>query len=362
MRSARAERAERPCHNVTYHSHVYRCGDRLLAVTKEWLAANGTSALLHRPTFETCLETGALHHPSNVALKAARIQAQQARCRRVKELPVLPGATWVALDCEDYGRRPRPSDGNMTHHFRSTPLALCAPPHVAVACLSCSAQHLRPGLDMGLPPIMPRLKQMQSHPLFPASRDAVEQRCRAHQDDPLRLAASFRGTAKHGAAVKKLLRLRLAKELHGRETTPMLGPISVHLNDVGDQGQPVHGGVLRSMEEDLSHSQFGLVPRGDSYYSYRFVETLSFGVAPVIVADDWVLPFEEIIDWRRIALRVPERDLGSLPQRLAVLPLSEICAMRVRAFEVYHAYLQSPARWNDAFGVILEARRRRASN
>ena len=321
-----------------------RPGDALLSVTKNWLAVPST---LHRPMFETCLETGELHHPRTAAMKAMFGQAQLSRCDRLQELPA--DRQWVAFDCLGYGSRPRPADGNATVHGRSTPLSLCAPAHVAIACLSCSRQHLREGLDMGLPPITPRKISG-----VPQSREEVERRCRAHASDAMRLAASFRGNAKHGAPVRARLRSSLAKTSHGR-VVPGFGPISVRVNDMATQGKPV--GNSSSMAMDLLHSQFGLVPRGDSYFSYRLSEVLAFGVVPVVIADDWALPFEEIIDWSQIALRVREHELEKLPSLLAATPLDTVCAMRGRVFDVYHKWLRGPAQWDAAVTHIFATRR-----
>ena len=48
----------------------------------------------------------------------------------------------------------------------------------------------------------------------------------------------------------------------------------------------------------LSRAKFGFVPRGDAIFSYRLLETMSFGVIPVIIADGWALPFgEHLLDW-----------------------------------------------------------------
>ena len=45
----------------------------------------------------------------------------------------------------------------------------------------------------------------------------------------------------------------------------------------------------------LSRSRFGLVPRGGGLHSYRFVEVLAAGAIPVVLADDWVIPFVEVL-------------------------------------------------------------------
>lgn len=46
----------------------------------------------------------------------------------------------------------------------------------------------------------------------------------------------------------------------------------------------------------LISSRFGLVPRGGGLHSYRFIEVLAAGAIPVVLADDWVIPFQEVVD------------------------------------------------------------------
>lgn len=75
--------------------------------------------------------------------------------------------------------------------------------------------------------------------------------------------------------------------------------------------------------DELLDSTFGLVPKGDERWSFRFLETVGAGAIPVIVADGLTLPFENLVDWEQIVVRVPEADvlkMESFKDLLAVLP------------------------------------------
>jgi hypothetical protein len=86
---------------------------------------------------------------------------------------------------------------------------------------------------------------------------------------------------------------------------------------------------------------------------------MAFGVLPVIISDDWVLPFEEIIDWPALSIRVRDDDteLLRIPKRLAAMPLDSLCKMRGHAYDIYHQFLRSPKEWSEAMAKVLEHRR-----
>lgn len=88
----------------------------------------------------------------------------------------------------------------------------------------------------------------------------------------------------------------------------------------------------------MAESEFALVPRGDTYYSYRLLEALSFGCIPVVLSDGWVLPFDRLVPWDDFILHVPEAEVMTLPQRLAALSEPQRNAMRAAGAEAYATY------------------------
>lgn len=56
---------------------------------------------------------------------------------------------------------------------------------------------------------------------------------------------------------------------------------------------------------ELLNSTFVLVPRGDMPYAYRLIEALAFGAIPVVLSDEYILPFSELLDWPSFAVRWP---------------------------------------------------------
>jgi hypothetical protein len=68
--------------------------------------------------------------------------------------------------------------------------------------------------------------------------------------------------------------------------------------------------------DNILDSDYTLCVRGAGNFSLRFYQTLMCGRIPLFVDTDSLLPDEDTIPWDDYIVRVPEADLGSLPQRL----------------------------------------------
>ena len=62
------------------------------------------------------------------------------------------------------------------------------------------------------------------------------------------------------------------------------------------------------------------------------------GVVPIILSDEWALPFEDILDWDEFSIRVAFSDMAKLPDIIAE-HRGRACGMSARVFDVYHQYM-----------------------
>lgn len=66
----------------------------------------------------------------------------------------------------------------------------------------------------------------------------------------------------------------------------------------------------------MGKSRFTLAPRGYGKTSFRLYEALRMGSIPIYIYDDMWLPYQDIIDWSKMAVLVHTDELASLYGRL----------------------------------------------
>ncbi len=99
----------------------------------------------------------------------------------------------------------------------------------------------------------------------------------------------------------------------------------------------------------LTNTKFAFVPRGDNPYSFRLFEAICAGAVPIVLADDWVLPFSEPggANYSSFLIRVPEAEWASLPGVLAQYDDASVCRMQAAALKAcdhHFGALESQAR------------------
>mgnify|MGYP002775961587 FL=1 len=72
----------------------------------------------------------------------------------------------------------------------------------------------------------------------------------------------------------------------------------------------------------MTKSKFCLCPAGFEVNSPRLVEAIYYDCIPVIIADGFVLPFSDVLNWDVFSLRVKEKDIPRLKEILENVPLA----------------------------------------
>jgi hypothetical protein len=85
----------------------------------------------------------------------------------------------------------------------------------------------------------------------------------------------------------------------------------------------------------LAASTFAFVPRGDAMFSYRLLEAMSFGCIPIVLSDNWILPFDRTVEWSTIGLHLSEKDIPSLPSILRAISPQRIFSIQKNVVEIY---------------------------
>ena len=80
----------------------------------------------------------------------------------------------------------------------------------------------------------------------------------------------------------------------------------------------------------LVHSNEPTIGIGNGLHSYRLAEAIFLGAIPVIVDAKLILPFCQVLDWRRFSVRVPPSAIPQLPQLLRRIPPAELVVNVIR--------------------------------
>ena len=91
----------------------------------------------------------------------------------------------------------------------------------------------------------------------------------------------------------------------------------------------------------MTNADFAFIPRGDALFSYRLLEAMSFGCIPIILSDNWVLPFDRLIDWSSCTLRPREDEVVACATLLKRLSDEEVLDRKKKVLQIYETYFSS---------------------
>jgi hypothetical protein len=94
----------------------------------------------------------------------------------------------------------------------------------------------------------------------------------------------------------------------------------------------------------LERSKFSLCPRGFGPTSYRLYESFQTRSIPIYIWDykRW-LPWQDSIDWEKIAIIVEANDINSIPERIGSMSEAEIEDMADYGYEIWKKYFTMEA-------------------
>ncbi|KAL1333499.1 hypothetical protein HN51_062331 [Arachis hypogaea] len=108
--------------------------------------------------------------------------------------------------------------------------------------------------------------------------------------------------------------------------------------------------------QHMKSSKYCICPMGFEVNSPRIVEAIYYECVPVIIADNFVLPFSEVLDWSAFSLVVAEKDIPKLKEILLSIPMRKYITMQnnVKMVQKHFLWNARPIRY-DLFHMILHS-------
>lgn len=119
---------------------------------------------------------------------------------------------------------------------------------------------------------------------------------------------------------------------------------------------PKTKGKNKSYMEYMKSSKYCICPKGHEVNSPRVVEALFYECVPVIISDNFVPPFFEVINWESFAVFVLEKDIPDLKKILLSITEERYreMQMRVKMVQKHFLWHSKPERF-DIFHMILHS-------
>mmetsp|Transcript_463 Transcript_463/g.1206 ORF Transcript_463/g.1206 Transcript_463/m.1206 type:complete len:785 (+) Transcript_463:202-2556(+) len=115
------------------------------------------------------------------------------------------------------------------------------------------------------------------------------------------------------------------------------------------QGWMLVGGRGGRYSQDLSESEFCVVPPGGDGWSSRLDDAVRHGCIPVVVQDGVRMPWEEQLDFDSFGVRVAQADIEQADAILRRIPPARRVQMRVAMSEVWTRFVYAGALLGDDF-------------
>ncbi|XP_057828541.2 probable glycosyltransferase At5g03795 isoform X2 [Cryptomeria japonica] len=111
-----------------------------------------------------------------------------------------------------------------------------------------------------------------------------------------------------------------------------------------------------SYSEHMKSSKYCICPMGYEVNSPRIVEAIYYECVPVIIADNFVHPLNEVLNWDAFSITVAEKDIPKLKDILLSIPQQKYLSMQLSVRKVQRHFLwhAKPVKY-DIFHMILHS-------
>lgn len=111
-----------------------------------------------------------------------------------------------------------------------------------------------------------------------------------------------------------------------------------------------------SYAQHMKSSKYCICPMGYEVNSPRIVEAIYYGCIPVIIADNFVHPLNEVLNWNAFSITVAEKDIPKLKDILLNISERKYRSMQLRVKKVQRHFIwhRNPLRY-DIFHMILHS-------
>lgn len=119
---------------------------------------------------------------------------------------------------------------------------------------------------------------------------------------------------------------------------------------------PRNGQGQKNYRDHMKNSKYCICARGYEVHTPRIVEAIFQECVPVIIADNYVPPFFEVLNWESFSVFVKETDVFRLRQILVDIPQRKYRLMqqRVKVVQQHFLWHKNPVRY-DLFHMILHS-------
>lgn len=108
--------------------------------------------------------------------------------------------------------------------------------------------------------------------------------------------------------------------------------------------------------EMMKKSKYCICPSGYEVASPRIVEAIYTGCVPVLISDNYVPPFSDVLNWKSFAVVITSQEIPNLKRILKGISPRQYITMHRRGVIVRkHFEVNSPAKRFDVFHMILHS-------